>query len=246
MTSNLDRNGFEIVPAILAGRECEAIKNLAASSLARSAGSRQFLEYGWCWDLAEKLRHHPLLRHLIGPTHVTVQCTYFDKSLLTNWLVAYHQDLSIPVLAHVPSPACTGWAVKDGVTFVQPPLAVLQSLVAVRLHLDRSEDDNGPLRVLSGSHALGRVSAADLPRIRAQHQEETCTVPAGGILALKPLLLHASSKALSVAPRRVLHFVYGPSQLPEGLAWRRLGPKQGPLDAPNSTVSPLRPRRSQI
>lgn len=36
---------------------------------------------------------------------------------------------------------------------------------------------------------------------------------------MRPLLLHASSKATGRSRRRVLHFVYGPAQLPSGLRW---------------------------
>jgi hypothetical protein len=39
-------------------------------------------------------------------------------------------------------------------------------------------------------------------------------------LLMKPLILHASSKATSGARRRVLHFVYGPKVLPFGLRWQ--------------------------
>ena len=47
-----------------------------------------------------------------------------------------HQDLSIPVREKVPHPALSGWSLKQGTCFVQPPLDVLQQLVAVRVHLD--------------------------------------------------------------------------------------------------------------
>lgn len=38
-----------------------------------------------------------------------------------------------------------------------------------------------------------------------------CTVPAGGVAAMRPLIVHASSKAESDLPRRVLHIEYAPS-----------------------------------
>jgi hypothetical protein len=38
---------------------------------------------------------------------------------------------------------------------------------------------------------------------------------------MRPLLLHSSSKAQAHAPRRVLHFLFGPEQLPCGLKWHR-------------------------
>jgi hypothetical protein len=45
------------------------------------------------------------------------------------------------------------------------------------------------------------------------------SVPKGGAMIMRPLLLHASSKSSVGLPRRVLHFVYGPAALPEGLCW---------------------------
>ena len=51
-------------------------------------------------------------------------------------------------------------------------------------------------------------------RIRPQE----CSVPAGGLLVMRPLLVHASSKALSESPRRVLHIEYAASKrLPDGM-----------------------------
>jgi hypothetical protein len=40
-----------------------------------------------------------------------------------------------------------------------------------------------------------------------------CLVSRGGILVMRPLLIHASSKSLTTAPRRVLHFEYCDSLL---------------------------------
>jgi hypothetical protein len=38
-----------------------------------------------------------------------------------------------------------------------------------------------------------------------------CLVGAGGVVAMRPLLLHASSKAESDRPRRVIHIEYADS-----------------------------------
>jgi hypothetical protein len=35
-----------------------------------------------------------------------------------------------------------------------------------------------------------------------------CLSPAGGVLAMRPLLVHASSKSRDARPRRVLHIEY--------------------------------------
>jgi hypothetical protein len=44
-------------------------------------------------------------------------------------------------------------------------------------------------------------------RARGSHAAE-CTVPRGGVLAMRPLIIHSSSKARSDNPRRVLHIEY--------------------------------------
>jgi hypothetical protein len=38
-----------------------------------------------------------------------------------------------------------------------------------------------------------------------------CLVKRGGVIAMRPLLIHASSKSTSGLPRRVLHIVYADS-----------------------------------
>ena len=81
---------------------------------------------------------------------------------------------------------------KAGVLHVQPPPEVMNGILAIRLHLDESGIDNGSLRVIAGSHREGRLSTE---RIGSWDKEKsvTCTVPKGGALVMRPLLLHASS-----------------------------------------------------
>jgi hypothetical protein len=131
-----------------------------------------------------------------------------------------HQDLSIPVRGRVDDANLSGWSDKDGTLFVQPPDEVLDQLVAVRLHVDACGLGDGPLRVLPGSHTSGRLTATEVQVARRQFEEAPCEVQQGGALILKPLLLHASSKASGQSRRRVLHFVFGPRSLPHGLEWR--------------------------
>jgi hypothetical protein len=44
-------------------------------------------------------------------------------------------------------------------------------------------------------------------------------VPAGGVVVMRPLILHASSPAVSPSHRRVVHLEYAAEDLPGGLAW---------------------------
>lgn len=124
-----------------------------------------------------------------------------------------------PVAERVDSPGCQGWSEKEGEWFVQPPSAVLEEVVAVRLHLDDCDERNGALRVVPGSHRLGRLTSTEVTQTRDLFGEVFVQVPRGGVMLMKPLLLHASSKASVDCTRRVLHFVFGPAELPGALRW---------------------------
>ncbi|HVJ61366.1 MAG TPA: phytanoyl-CoA dioxygenase family protein [Tahibacter sp.] len=213
--------GFALLPALVTPHACEHLASAADAAFAGAVGARDPLAHAWCRDLAQQLAAHPALRLLLPSGHVAVQCTYFSKSTARNWLVALHQDLSIAVAAHVDDTRLTGWSRKDGVVHVQPPADVLASLVAVRLHLDDCGDGDGPLRVVAGSHRHGRLAPDDENRLRDAHGLTTCTALRGDALVLRPLLLHASSKASGTSRRRVLHYVFGPCELPYGLRWHQ-------------------------
>ena len=134
--------------------------------------------------------------------------------------MCWHQDRAIAVAKRQELPGWGPWTVKAGVVHVLPPAAVLEKMITVRLHLDDCDENNGPLRVLPGSHRHGILSAEQLAALRKQVPEVACLLPCGGALVMSPLLLHASSPAQSPLHRRVLHIEFAPENLlPEGLAW---------------------------
>jgi len=185
-----------------------------------AAGTRCLLTEAWCRTLAQRLHRHPEIAAIVPDDFVAVQCTYFEKSVGRNWLVPIHQDLSIPVMARVDAPALRGWSEKEGGLFVQPPSELLAQLVAVRVHLDPCTENDGPLQFLPGSHLHGRIGSEEASAMRSAGPLVTCTMAPGDALLMRPLVLHASSKASGVSKRRVLHFVFGPRALPLGLVWR--------------------------
>lgn len=89
----------------------------------------------------------------------------------------------------------------------------------VRLHLDDADASNGALRVLAGSHRMGRLSAEAIQSFRAEQPEFLCVASAGDALLMRPLLLHASGRSTSGHHRRVLHLEYAGFTLPDVLAW---------------------------
>lgn len=214
---SLEGEGFELVHEVLDSAHCAQLARHAPAD--GGAGTRRVLDEGWCRALARELSAHPALAAHLPMDAVATQCTWFDKSEAQNWLVAWHQDTTIAVADKPAALAHLTWSSKEGLTCVQPPRELLQQLLAVRLHLDASEADNGPLRVIPGSHRHGRLDTAQSAALRESTPETTCLAPQGSALLLRPLLLHASSKATSDRPRRVLHFLYGPARLPLDLRW---------------------------
>ena len=216
-TRQFDAEGYFVERNVLSRRECDHLGQHLGNFARGVAGSRRFLEQPWCAKLATVLKCHEALSRVLPSGAVAVQCTLFAKAPGANWSVAPHQDLSIPVASRVDAPQCSGWAEKEGTLFVQPPAEVLASLVAVRVHIDASGPNSGPLRIAPGSHRFGRLPAGRVAQSFAASR--SCVAPRGAALAFRPLLVHASSKAVATVPRRVLHFLFGPPSLPLGLRW---------------------------
>src|ERR1700694_5888180 len=121
MLQALEESGYAIAPPILGPSEAASIEFALSTVPTSGAGTRSLLEFEWCRALVGRLRATPDLRELLPGSSVAVQCTLFDKTPDRNWLVALHQDLSIPVSARVAHPELGVWSVKEGQNFVQPP-----------------------------------------------------------------------------------------------------------------------------
>ena len=217
--SNFVTNGFAIFTSLLGSAECDQLAANLSPSLTSAAGTRALLAQRWCRELATRVRQHSAIANLIPPSYVAAQCTYFEKSQTKNWLVAMHQDIAIPVAARVDHAELHGWSEKEGILFVNAPVSLLQQLVAVRIHLDACRTSDGPLRVIPGSHLRGKISLQEATHRRQHEREIECVIERGGAMVLSPLLLHASSKSTGMSKRRVLHFLFGPLDLPCGLQW---------------------------
>ena len=212
--------GFVVVPRVVSEELLqEAEERLETLNVSR-AGTRNLLEHEWCRSLAASIRNHVALAECLQPTLVAVQCTYFDKSPLRNWRVAFHQDLAVPTLQRSDHPELGAWSEKEGQLFVHAPASLLAQLVAVRVHIDPATTSNGPLRVIPGSHRLGRLNPAQIQQSRAASHEVVCTAQRGDILLMQPLILHASSKGTVPDRRRVLHFLFAPPDPGYDIRWQ--------------------------
>ena len=160
-----------------------------------------------------------LLRELAGLDFFSVRAIYFDKNPQANWLVPWHQDPVVAVEERIETCGFTGWSEKDGVHHVHPPAGILEKMVVLRLHLDDCGAENGALKVIPGSHRKGILKAEDILCHATQEAAVVCEVAKGGILVMRPLLLHASMPFKNQVHRRVWHVEYACIDLPNGLRW---------------------------
>ena len=138
---------------------------------------------------------------VLGAEARPFRATLFDKSPTSNWLVVWHQDTALPLLERHELPGWGPWSVKEGVIYAHAPATALEQVLALRVHLDESSDRNGPLRVLPGTHLMGVLTDDAIEQLASQVAAVDCVVPAGGVIAMRPLIVHASSKSLIEAPR---------------------------------------------
>ncbi|MEQ1515680.1 MAG: phytanoyl-CoA dioxygenase family protein [Usitatibacteraceae bacterium] len=185
------------------------------------AGTRHLLESDRVSALLRDLDLRSAVQQVLGAAAFAYKATLFDKHTDANWLVAWHQDISIPVVGHIHVDGWQSWTRKDGVQYVQPPEAVLSQLLAVRVHLDPSREDNGPLCVLAGSHRRGRLQQAEISAAKSRFPMRSITGEVGTAVLMRPLLIHSSTKSTSTVRRRVLHLEFAASELPGGLEWHR-------------------------
>jgi ectoine hydroxylase-related dioxygenase (phytanoyl-CoA dioxygenase family) len=178
--------------------------------------------------LAASGKIRALVEEVLGNPAFPVRALLFDKTAAANWLVPWHQDLSICVKSRLPFPGFGSWSTKSGIVHVQPPAHILEHMLAVRIHLDPTDETNGALRVLPGSHNQGRLSAGQIAALQPGARAVTCCVPRGGVVLMKPLLLHASSAGTRPVHRRVIHIEFAAVDLPGGLQWHFLDRRGGP------------------
>ena len=202
--------GFEITPTCLSGHECDRLLTvLSTPTISRSrAGARHLMSNPAIRSLALDDRLTELAKTWIGPAAIPYRATLFEKSGTTNWLIPWHQDTALPLSNRHEAAGWGPWSQKAGATYAHAPAKALSRVIALRIHLDASEADNGPLRVIPGSHSHGVLSDREVMEFVAASHEVECHSPRGGIIAMRPLLIHSSSKAHSAEPRRVLHIEY--------------------------------------
>ena len=202
--------GHAIVDHVFTRAEMEeALSALSIAPLDRTrAGARHLMNV----PIIRELSHDPRLRKIasgfVGPTAVPFRATLFDKSPSANWLVVWHQDTALPLRERTEQDGWGPWSTKAGVLYAHAPAWALERVVALRVSLDDSTATNGPLRILPDTHRLGVLSGGQIQQLVRDTNAVECVAASGGVVAMQPLTVHASSKSVDDRPRRILHIEY--------------------------------------
>ncbi|MBW4491180.1 MAG: phytanoyl-CoA dioxygenase family protein [Trichocoleus desertorum ATA4-8-CV12] len=225
----IERDGFTVVPNILDfGLISLLIEHLTQVPIDHAVSRRSGGAYGirnllnlvpLTRDIANSQALRLLVEPILGRKAQVVRGIFFDKTVEANWKVAWHQDLTIAVRERIDVEDYGPWSVKAGIVHVQPPVAILENMLTIRVHLDDTDELNGALRVIPGSHKAGRLLAEEIRDWKEKRNSVTCRLERGGAMIMRPLLLHSSSAAIDPGHRRVLHLEYCSAKLPDVLKW---------------------------
>lgn len=225
--NDLIENGFTTVDNIYSDKEIEQIlltiehADNDKETFRKSAelfAIRQFLkEIPETKNLVFNDNLKSVVKQLLGDSYFVVKSVYFDKPETSNWYVSYHQDLTISVDKKIELDNFGPWTAKQNQFSVQPPIDILENIYTIRIHLDHTNENNGALRVIPKSHLkkIYRPETIDW----TTETEMTCKVSKGGIMIMKPLILHSSSRTTNNKKRRVIHIEFSNQELPTKLKW---------------------------
>jgi hypothetical protein len=225
------RDGFVVVPQVFTAAEIESILCRWECAVAGREdpakihggtgtlyAARNVLQL---WPAAADLWRKPplpeILGEVLGPRFGLVRGLYFDKPPEQTWALPWHKDMTIAVQDHSwPSPHFTHPTRKAGIPHVEAPLSVLQNMLTARIHLDDMTEENGPLKVIPGSHRLGKAAG------QGDVSPVTVLGTRGDVLLMRPLVEHASGRSHpdTTRHRRVLHLEFAATpELPDGYQW---------------------------
>jgi ectoine hydroxylase-related dioxygenase (phytanoyl-CoA dioxygenase family) len=209
----VEKDGFAVIPGVILQQEVLVmLRELGDARLRRSrAGIRHLMSHPAVAALATDPRLLDIASEILGTESLPFRATLFDKSADANWLVVWHQDTALPLRARRETPGWGPWSTKEGINYAHAPTRALDRVVALRVHLDASTEQNGPLRVVPGTHKLGVLADEAVYRLATESCAVDCVAEQGAVLAMRPLLIHSSSKSQIEAPRRVLHIEYASS-----------------------------------
>ncbi len=211
--AKIDATGFALLHDVFSPESIDrTLQEIECLCPHRSrAGVRHVLGLSPVARLARCPQLTNVARGVLGMDAIPFRATLFEKTLAANWLVVWHQDTALPLRERQELQGWGPWSVKEGINYAHAPSSALSQVLALRIHFDDSTSGNGPLRILPGTHELGVLSDDQIHDLSKQVTPVDCVVPKGGVVAMRPLVVHASSKSHVEMPRRVLHIEYAAS-----------------------------------
>jgi ectoine hydroxylase-related dioxygenase (phytanoyl-CoA dioxygenase family) len=148
-----------------------------------------------------------------------VRVVAFNKSDANNWTLPWHQDRVVALRERVDAPGFGNWTNKAGIWHAEPPIEFLERMLFARVHLDPADPESGCLQVALGTHARGKIAAADAEAVANAAPIEDCVAARGDVLFAKALILHRSAPSRTSNSRRAIRIDYCAEPLPEALTW---------------------------
>ena len=223
----LSDKGFSVIGDLFSGEE---VNNILNAIEAADSNRETFRKTNDLFAIRQFLKEVPaaanllftdplkaVVRELMGENFFVVKSIYFDKPESSNWYVGYHQDLTISVNQKRELEGFGPWTNKQSQFAVQPPLNYLENITTIRIHLDDTDENNGALKVIPGSHRKQIYRPETINW--GEEKEETCSVKRGGIMLMKPLTLHSSGRTTNGKKRRVIHVEFANAELPAQIQW---------------------------
>src|SRR5438552_95794 len=178
---DLDGDGYALADVFLSSDQCEHFASSLPSVVgAGRGGVRNLISHPTVVTLLHHQRLGAYLWSVIGRDLVAVKATLFDKTSEANWRVHWHQDRSIAVRERRDVAGYGPWSTKAGTVHVEPPAQVLAQMLAIRIHLDPSGADNGPMRVIPGTHRDGKLTDQQIAKAVATRESAELCVRQGG------------------------------------------------------------------
>jgi len=219
---DFEKDGVEIRKALISSDIIELVKadiDLENDKLKKYGVRNLEKKFQSISKLAKDEAILSIARNLLNNQVSLVRAIFFDKIPDKNWYVTWHQDKTVTLNKKIVLEGWGPWSLKDEVHHVQPPVSVLNSMVTFRLHIDSSDENNGCLKVIPGTHKHGILKQKEIDELVLDANVVPCIVEAGDAVIMRPHILHSSSKCKEPNHRRVVHLEYSSYELPDEASW---------------------------
>lgn len=157
------------------------------------------------------------LESVLGDQFGLVRVLYFDKPPDRTWALPWHKDMAIAVKDNShSSESFSRPTTKAGVPHIIACDDLLSRMLTLRVHLDDVTHENGPLRVIPGSHVSSSSEG------HGANNAVTIFASQGDVLAMRPLISHCSgaSSLNTTLHRRILHLEFAADvKLADNFEW---------------------------